>query len=74
MAKVQITFEFEATDRDDAVRQTRWFMERRILPLNITIQQATADGDNLLTADQLLAKYRFCLLCLSGQHRPGVHL
>lgn len=73
MAKVQVTFEFEASDRDDAIRQARWFLERRVLPLRITTREVTADGENLLTSNLLLDRYRFCVLCLSGQHRSEVH-
>lgn len=73
MAKVAVTFNFDASDRDDALRLARWFVERRQLPLNITVTEVTADGENLLTTDLLLDRYRFCVLCLSGEHDPEVH-
>jgi hypothetical protein len=73
MTRVTVTFEFEAAGRDDALRQARWFMERRTMPNTIVTTSVTADGENLLTRDLLLDRYRFCVMCLSGEHSMAVH-
>lgn len=73
MTRVRVTFEFEAADRDTALEQARWFVEQRVLPSSINIPEVTADGENLLTTDLLLRRFRYCVMCLSGQHKPEAH-
>jgi len=43
------------------------------MPNTIVTTSVTADGENLLTRDLLLDRYRFCVMCLSGEHSMAVH-